>query len=334
MKEGIIMGSTKITGAKIQRFTRKAALLTYHRFKQLIFFGALFGCIGFGLRCMTLEVQLADYRIALADMKAYQIAHGIAFESESENPEVMIARYKAHVDKANQAIARAEEINMQDQELKGQLHDVLANMSELDLQNASLIASNEEYYNQLQAFSNRDALYDKYSWALYNKLGERNDLTFEQLKTGEDILIAAGLDPNLLFGFICAESDGNEHAENPTSTAAGYGQVLASTGRNVYEKIMNNGPGTFSYDMLLDGDINIVIASNYLAYLKEHSTSVYEIIDGYAGKHDEAYYRKLDEILQKGGTSLAEIDKNTYHATEPLEPTTDGTVELMIADVD
>ena len=187
-------------------------------------------------------------------------------------------------------------------------------MSEMDLQNASLIQANEDYYNQLQDLSSRAELYDKYSYALYNQRGERNDITFDQLKTGEDVLLKVGLSPHLLWGFVGSESGGDEDAKNPHSTATGHGQVLTSTGRKVYEDIMGNGKGSFEPSMLLDGDINILITSEYLAYLKQNSSSVYEIVDKYAGEHNEAYYKKLDKVLQKGGTSLAEIDKLTYHA--------------------
>ena len=332
MRVATINGVTKISAGESQRRRRRMIALSVHRFKQAVFFGACILCSAFGLRCMTLETQLADYRIALADMKAYQIAHGISFENESEDPQLLVERYKAQIDKASNDLAKADVVWREDQELQTKLNMVMTNMSELDMQNATLIQSNEDYYQQLQAFQNRQELYDKYSYALYNQLGERNDITFEQLKTGEDIMIAGKMDPNILWGFICAESDGNEKAKNPSSTAAGYGQILASTGRNVYENIMGNGKGTFTSDMLLDGDINITIASNYLVYLRNTSSDIYEVIDKYAGEHNEGYYKKLDRVLQKGGTSLAQINENTFHATEPLEASTNGSVELMIAD--
>ena len=329
-----INGVKKRNGAESQRRRRRAIALTVHRFKQVVFFGVCILCSAFGLRCMTLETKLADYRIALADMKAYQIANGISFENESENPQLLVERYKAQIAKADEELNKAEKIFVEDKELKEQLNSVLVNMSELDMQNACLIQSNENYYQQLQAFQNRQALYDKYSYALYNQRGQRNDITFEQLKTGEDIMIAGKMDPNILWGFVCSESDGDEDAKNPSSTATGYGQILASTGRRVYEDIMGNGKGSYTSDMLLDGTVNIKIASAYLVYLKDNSSSIYEVVDKYAGEHNEAYYKKLDKVLQKGGTSLAEIDKNTYHSTETMEASTNGDVSLMIADVE
>ena len=336
---GTINGVRKRKGwmsaAESQRKRRRTIALSIHRFKQAVMYGALIGCAVLGLRCMSLEKTLTDYRMAFADMRAYQIANGITFESESENPQVMVSRYKAQIEKADKELAEAAQIKEDDQKLAEKLNTVVANMVDLDMQNASLIASNEEYYNQLQVFQNRQKLYDKYSWALYNKQGERNDITFDQLKTGEDILLKAGLDPDILWGFVITESGGDENAKNPNSTATGHGQVLASTGKSVYEKIMGNGPGSFNSSMLLDGDVNIRITSEYLAYLKENSSSIYEVVDKYAGEHNEAYYRKLDETLKKGGTSLADIDKNTYQSTESMEHTVDGPVGLtMTADVD
>lgn len=315
MRVATINGVKSISAGESQRKRRRMIALSVHRFKQIIFFGTCILCSAFGLRCMTLETKLADYRIAMADMKAYQISHGISFESESEDPQLLVERYKAQMDKATTALTEAEEIKVEDQKLYEKLNNVIVEMSELDMQNASLIQSNEDYYNQLQDLSNRSELYDKYSYALYNQRGERNDITFDQLKTGEDILLSAGLSPHLLWGFVGSESGGDEDAKNPNSTATGHGQVLTSTGRKVYEDIMGNGKGSFEPSMLLDGDINILITSEYLAYLKQNSSSVYEIVDKYAGEHNTAYYKKLDNVLQKGGTSLAEIDEFTYHSS-------------------
>ena len=337
---GTINGGIRRKGfgtASSQRKMRRAIALSVHRFKQIVFFASLILCSAFGLRCMTLETQLADYKIALADMRAYQIAKGITLESESENPQVIVSRYKAQIEKADKELAEAAAIKEDADKVYEKFNQIVAEMVELDRENASLIASNEDYYNQLQVFKDRKALYDKYSYALYNKRGERNDITFDQLVTGEDILLRVNCDPDILWGFIGTESGGDEDAKNPNSTATGHGQILASTGKSVYENIMGNGPGTFNSSMLLDGDINIRIASEYLAYLKENSSSIYEVVDKYAGEHNEAYYKKMDETLKKGGTSLAEIDKNTYHSSEPLTRTIEGkTVRMTIttADVD
>lgn len=298
--------------------------------KQLIMYVALIGMTAFGLRCIHLEKENQQYKAAFAELKTYKDIHNASFKVIEENPMASVNWFKDQIERSKDIMVEAEKVAEYNQELETRMNNLVTDMKEMDLQNASLIASNQAYYDELEAFRARQKLYDKYEFALYNNRGTRNDITFDQLKTCDKLLAKNGIDPRLLFGLTSAESGGDEDAKNPNSTATGHGQILESTGRSVYEKIMGNPKGSFKYSMLLDGDVNLRIASEYLIYLKNRSSSVYEIIDKYAGGKSQAYYDKLDSYLKKGGTSLEELDKQIYHSSEKITPTIDDSVRIMI----
>ena len=137
--------------------------------------------------------------------------------------------------------------------LNKDLVQIGVDMTLLDLENMELIEARDNYKEYLETFTERAELYDKYEETIYFN-NERTDITYDQLKTGIDIMQQNNIDPALLFAIIMTESHGIETAKNPTSTATGYGQILESTGKSVYEKYMGNGKGTFETSMLLDGD--------------------------------------------------------------------------------
>ena len=203
------------------------------------------------------------------------------------------------------------DIKEENKNLENKISDIIRDCVAIDYENCQLIAANDNYYEQLMSLQEREELFDKYEYAiLYN--GERTDIQYDQLKTGIDIMVENDIDPNILFAIIMTESQGQENAQNATSTASGYGQILASTGKSVYEKYMDNEPGSFDREMLLDGETNITIAANYLAQLIDTSSSLAEALYQYRGIQDTAWINKVNSYLAKGGTSLGEIDKKIY----------------------
>ena len=225
---------------------------------------------------------------------------------DTERTKKYINDLKESKDQSDESLLKLANEN---QSLKEGLMKTYKKMHEQDLQNASLIASNDEYFKELSDLRERKELYDKYNYAFYNQRGERTDITFDQLTTAEEIM--EDVNPkaaNLVLAFVMAESDGNKDAKNPSSTATGYGQVLYGTGKTVYEDYMGNGKGSFKTSMLMDGDKNIAITSNYIKRLIKDGHSIYQVIEGYYPLAGSAYCNKLEKFLKKGGTSLAEMD--------------------------
>lgn len=182
-------------------------------------------------------------------------------------------------------------------------------IDKLDASNAKLIKDNKSLDKSLKKFENRAELYDKYEYAVYDKSGKRTDLTYSQIKTGEELMKAEGIDPDLLFGMIMTESGGDETATSSSSTARGYGQFLAGSGKYVYEKILHLG--TYSHSMAYNGDTNIKMAAGYLGYLKNtRGFSAYAAVKAYRGVEPTAYIRTINSYIGKKGKSFNQIAAN------------------------
>lgn len=203
------------------------------------------------------------------------------------------------------------EIQEENKNLEDKIQGIVADMVAIDYENCQLIEANDRYYDQLTIFSERSELYDKYEYTILFD-GQRTDIQYDQLKTGIDIMEENGIDPNILFSVIMTESHGVENAKNSTSTASGYGQLLVSTGKSVYEKYMDNEPGTFDKEMLLDGETNITIAANYLSQLIDNSSNLTEALYKYRGIPDSKWLNSVNKYLVEGGTSIDEQDKIIY----------------------
>ena len=182
-------------------------------------------------------------------------------------------------------------------------------IDELDQQNADLLEENKHIAEELDSFKKREELYNKYEYALYDKAGNRTDLTYDQVKTGEELMEEKGMDPDLLFGIVMTESGGKETASNSTSTARGYGQLLAGTGKFVYENLQGNPKGSYNHSYAYDGDMNIAMTVDLLDYFKnEKNYSLHKTIQSYRGLQDVASYeRTINSYISKSGNSLSSI---------------------------
>lgn len=180
--------------------------------------------------------------------------------------------------------------------------------SELEKQNKSLASSNEEYYNKIQEYTNREELFDKYEYALIRKDGSRTDITYDQLKTVEELCEEKDIDTDLILSICMVESSGTEKARNSTSTASGYGQILAGTGKYVYEKVMK--AGVYNHQLALDGDTNLQMMVNYIDYLDNRSGSLYKVIESYRGDPSDlsSYISKIDGYLAKKNKSVDSLN--------------------------
>lgn len=182
-------------------------------------------------------------------------------------------------------------------------------VDELDKQNASLLKENKKIAKELDKFKQREELYDKYEYAIYNKAGKRTDLTYDQIKTGEQLMKEKDMDPNALFGILMTESGGVETASNSTSTARGYGQLLAGTGKFIYENLQGNPKGSYNHSYAYDGDMNIAMTVDLLDYFKNTKNySLHKTIQSYRGLQDvSGYERTINSYISKSGNSLSSI---------------------------
>jgi hypothetical protein len=171
------------------------------------------------------------------------------------------------------------------------------------------VANAQEMKKELTEFRERKELYDKYEYVLFYQ-GQRTDMTYDMTKYGENLMEKEKINPNLLFGLIMVESHANEKAQNVSSTARGFCQLLSSTARGIYENVLQKGK--YNHKMAFDGYTNIEIGSKLIAMnMEKYNGDTYTVIQRYRGIPDiGSYYAAVDRYVNRGGTSLRQIAKD------------------------
>lgn len=181
-------------------------------------------------------------------------------------------------------------------------------MYAMEEQNVQLLDQSMIYKEAVEEYQEREELYDKYSYAIIRNDGSRTDITFDQLRTAEDMMTENGLDPDLLLSIVMVESNGKEKAKSSISTARGYGQFLKATGKFVYENLMK--AGTYDHSYALNGDTNIQMMAEYLNYIIDNSNSLKSAIKWYRGEGGQVltnYISRIDSYLAVNGKSVDKL---------------------------
>lgn len=221
------------------------------------------------------------------------------YESEYEN---LLARYETLKDNYSYLEENYESVSSSMKELA-----VISN--ELEQQNHQLVTSNQQYYEQLCSFGDREELFNKYEYAIIDDAGKRTDITYDQLKKLEGLVENSKIkDEDLILAWIMTESTGQEKAKNSKSTAKGYGQILNSTSKFIHQTLLDSDMN-WHPDIALDGDTNLEMMVVYIDYLYEKNNgNLYEIIKDYSGSSDiTEYVKRMDSFLAKADTSVREI---------------------------
>lgn len=193
--------------------------------------------------------------------------------------------------------------------------NLLADVSEiavtLDKDNETLKEDNLQLQDELNSYKEKQELYDKYDYAIYRDNGTRTDITYDNLKSLEELTKEKGMTEEsnqLILSIAMTESKGVETAENPVSTATGYGQFLSSTGRFVYTELMGNDSYVHS-EIAKNGETNLQMMAYYIDYLDtKYNGNMVAIIDEYRGIHDESYMGKINKYLSTKELTLASIE--------------------------
>lgn len=148
-------------------------------------------------------------------------------------------------------------------------------------------------------------LMSKYSYALYDTSGNKNDIDNSVLQTLEQACAQYGVDTNLMLGIIMTESEGHANAKNKSSTATGFCQILRGTGKYIYEDIMGNGKGSYSHSMAYDPHLNVRMGAAYMGTLIRDRGSVYRAIQSYRGKSNiSGYVKNINKYIGQVGLSV------------------------------
>lgn len=140
---------------------------------------------------------------------------------------------------------------------------------------------NESYVDELNELRSRKELYDKYQYAIFDEDGKRTELTYEEIKLGEEIMLDNNLDPDIMFGTIMVESNGNPKAVNTDTNATGYGQFLDSTAEWVWTELL--GHDNYASNVRKDGKANIQMMGAYYGYLYGQKGNTFDVMKAYSG---------------------------------------------------
>ena len=198
-------------------------------------------------------------------------------------------------DKIADLTARNNTYKIQNEEII-QMNDFLVStIHELNDQLLQVSDTNKSMVDELNTLRNRSELYDKYEYAIIDELGHRTDLKYEEITLAEDLMLENGLDPHLMLGSIMVESTCNPSAVHPVTGATGYGQILNSTGKWVWEDLMGNSG--YYPDLRKDGTSNIKMMAAYYNYLYDEVGSTFNVVKSYSGNStNEGTQRYLNKI--------------------------------------
>ena len=190
-------------------------------------------------------------------------------------------------------------------------------ITKLKKDNVEVSKDNKELISKYNKLVKRVKLYEKYSYAVIDEAGHRTDLTYDQIKLGEDLMKAKGYDPNLLFAIGMVESGFNEDESSTLSTAKGYTQFLDGTAKYAWESLLHHGKGSWYPSLALNGENNIRMCVAYFDYLvKKHKGNFYAAMGQYCGAGTSkgsftyTYIDRMNRHAMRSGVNIYDIINN------------------------
>lgn len=204
-----------------------------------------------------------------------------------------ISEYEEKYNELSIANMTLDSVKVQIDQMNNDIKDKQTELETLDEQ----IQQKQEIFNDVSYKSN---IIEKYNYALFDTEGKRNDLNFELIELGHNLMTDYGLDPNLLFGIIMVESEGHANATNKSSGAAGLGQFMSYTGEYVSTNFLKT-----SYDHSTtpyDPASNIRMMASYLDHLySKYNGDTMRVLKEYCGGNDTFTRRYYERVCNAVG---------------------------------
>lgn len=183
--------------------------------------------------------------------------------------------------------------------------------------NISINKKNKELIRKYNKLASRIKLYEKYKYAVIDESGKRTDLTYSQIKLGEQLMKEKGYNPHILFSIGMVESGFNESETSSKSTAKGYTQFLDGTAKFTWEHLLKHGKGSWHPSLALNGENNIRMCVAYFDYLiKKHDGNFYKAMGQYCGAGTKSgaftytYIKRMHKHAMRSGVSIYDIIDN------------------------
>lgn len=167
---------------------------------------------------------------------------------------------------------------------------------------------NQEFIDKIDEISK---LKEKYSYAItYSEKNPNADFGIKELVFLNDICKEYGIPIELMLAIYEKESSFCSYAKNSQSTATGYGQLINSTAKSMYEKYLNLGTYDMSKhrELACNKELNIRLSCRLIKYNIDSYNSLWTAVERYYGHPDQslctAYARDISSKMKYYGSSL------------------------------
>lgn len=209
------------------------------------------------------------------------------------------AKYSAEVAEINVELANKKkevaDLEVHSQELQAQI----------DIQSKTIKEFNDSLVANLDTLN---SFKEKYSAAL--NFSSTQDFGLNELLFTYEVCKEYSVPIEIMLAIFEKESGFYSLAKNKTSTATGYGQLIDSTAKSIYEKFLNLGTYDMSRhrELCCDKELNIRLACRLMKYNIDSYKTNWKAVERYYGHSDQSlcysYASDINKRMSKYGSSL------------------------------
>lgn len=140
-------------------------------------------------------------------------------------------------------------------------------------------------------------------WYVFRDAPDNSGLSLEDLVYLDELCKEDDLNPHIMTAIYKHESGFTAEIDNyGGSSARGLGQVLSSTGKSIWENILQLG--TYTHDMAYDPTVNITITEELIS--RNIDSGLYNAIAAYSGDSTGKYYGEFVAIAEGYGQDITD----------------------------
>lgn len=137
-------------------------------------------------------------------------------------------------------------------------------------------------------------------WYVFRDAPDNSGLTMDDFVLVDDLCKEDNMNPHIMWSIYDLESGYTAEIDNSRSSARGLGQVLASTGKSIYENVL--GLGEYDHQMAYDTETNILITQELIS--RNLGSGLWNAIALYSGDRSGGYYNTLLSVASSHGVNI------------------------------
>lgn len=143
-------------------------------------------------------------------------------------------------------------------------------------------------------------------WYVFKDAVDNSGLSTELIKHVDDVCKEWDVNPHWMWMIWKSETGWSTGLDNKEGSGArGLGQIMPSTGKNLYENVLGRGTytHTMAYDPFINSELSIVHIGRNIA-----TSTMSNAIEIYSGGGGSSYYNKVVTNGKKYGITLTEAN--------------------------